>query len=69
MLYQGNGKNLSMKETIVASEECLKFLGSPVTCGGERVKKYHQEFKKHNKLILKNSKNLMFLLKKLIRLF
>ena len=38
MLHQDDGKNLSMKETIVVSQDCIKFLGSPVTCGSQRVK-------------------------------
>ena len=37
MLHEGNEKNLSMKETPVMPQDCPKFLGSPVTCGGERV--------------------------------
>ena len=37
MLYQGNGKNLSTKETIVESQDCPKILGSPVTCGSQRA--------------------------------
>ena len=38
MLNQGNGKNLSTKETIVVSQDYPKILGSPVTCGSKRVK-------------------------------
>ena len=37
MLQQGNGKNLSTKETIVVLQVCPKLLGSPVTCGSQRV--------------------------------
>ena len=46
MLQQGNGKNLSRKETIVASQDCPKFLGSSVTCGsqkGLRNIRHHQQ--------------------------
>ena len=38
MLHQDNQKNLSTKETIVVSQDCPKLLGSPVTCGSQRVK-------------------------------
>ena len=38
MLYQGDGKNLSTKETIVVSQNCPKFLGSPVRSGSQRIK-------------------------------
>ena len=38
MLHPGNEKNLSMKETIVVSQDCPKFLGPPVTCGSQRCK-------------------------------
>ena len=38
MLNQGNGKNLRTKDTIVASQDCPKFLWSPLTCGSQRVK-------------------------------
>ena len=37
MLPQDNGKNLSTKEAIVVSQDCPKLLGSPVTCGSQRV--------------------------------
>ena len=37
MLHQDNGKNLSTKEAIVVSQDCPKLLGSPVTCGSQRV--------------------------------
>ena len=37
MLQQGNGKNLSTKETIVVLQVCPKLLESPVTCGSQRV--------------------------------
>ena len=37
MLHQGNEKNLSTKETIVVSQDCPKFLETPVTCGSQRV--------------------------------
>ena len=37
-LHQDNEKNMSTKENIVVSQECLKFLGQPVTCGSQRVK-------------------------------
>ena len=37
MLLQGNKKNMSTKETIVVSQDCPKFLVSPVTCGSQRV--------------------------------
>ena len=36
MLHQHNGKNLNTKEPIVVSQDCLKFLGSPVTCVSPR---------------------------------
>ena len=38
MLHPNNRKNLSMKEKIVASQDCLKFLVSSVTCGIQRFK-------------------------------
>ena len=38
MLHQDNGKNVSTKENIVVSQECFTFLGTPVTCGSQRVK-------------------------------
>ena len=38
MLHQDNENNLGTKETIVMSKVCPKFLGSPVTCGGQRIK-------------------------------
>ena len=37
MFQQGNGKNLSTKETIVVLQVCPKLLESPVTCGSQRV--------------------------------
>ena len=59
MLHQGNKKNLSMNETIVVSQDCHKFLGSPVTCGSQRVIKgnfweqqTHKTKKNRLKLIL-----------------
>ena len=36
-LHEDNGKNLSTKETIVVSQDCPKRLGSPMTCGSQRV--------------------------------
>ena len=38
MLYQDNRKNLNTKEAIVVLQDCPKFLGSPVTCGSQKVK-------------------------------
>ena len=38
MLHQDNGNNPSTKQTIVVSQDCLKFLGSPVTCSSQMVK-------------------------------
>ena len=38
MLHQGNGKNLSMIETIIVSQDRPKILRSPVTCCTQRVK-------------------------------
>ena len=38
MLHGDNENNLGMKETIVVSKVCPKFLGSPGTCGGQRIK-------------------------------
>ena len=38
MLHEGNGKNLSTKETIVVPQDCPKILGSPVTCGSQMVR-------------------------------
>ena len=40
MLNQSTGNNLSTKETIVMSQDCPKFLWSPVTCGNQRLKTY-----------------------------
>ena len=37
MLHQGNGKNLSTKETLVMSHNCPKFFVLPVICGSQRV--------------------------------
>ena len=37
MLHQGNGKNLSTKVTIVVSQDCPKFLGSPMTCSSQMI--------------------------------
>ena len=37
MLHQDNAKKLSTKETVVVSQDCSKFLGSPVTCGSQSV--------------------------------
>ena len=37
MFQQGNGKNLSTKETIVVLQVWPKLLESPVTCGSQRV--------------------------------
>ena len=38
MLLHKNGKNLSTNETKVVSQDCPKFVGSPATSGGQRVK-------------------------------
>ena len=38
VLHQDNEKNLSTKETMIVSQDYPKFLGSPVTCGSQRVK-------------------------------
>ena len=37
MLHQRNEKNLSTEEAIVVSQDCPKFLRSPVTCDSKRV--------------------------------
>ena len=55
MLHQDNGKNLSTKETIVVSQRCLKFLGSPVTCGSQSVKHYFMQNKDFSNLQRKMS--------------
>ena len=49
MLHQDNGKNLSKKETIVVSQDCPKLLGSPVTCGSQRVNSTTTEVRRVNK--------------------
>ena len=38
MLHQVNGKNLTSKETMAVSQDCPKFIGSPVTCSSQRDK-------------------------------
>ena len=43
MLHQANGKNLTMKKTIAVPKDCRKFLGSPVTCGSQRVNKINRK--------------------------
>ena len=42
MLHQYNGKNLITKEAIVVSQDFLKFLGSPMICGSQRVNKQNE---------------------------
>ena len=42
MLHHVNEKNLGTKEIIVMSQDYPKFLGSPVTCGSQRVKVYNK---------------------------
>ena len=49
MLHQDNGKNLNTKETTVVSQDCLKLLGSSVTCGSQRVILTTVEVRRANK--------------------